>query len=138
MTDKAREKTDRLLRGLERRVKAVYSSDPSLLRIQKRYELYMDSVADACRVEYEAYQAETDVDERRKLKKIYGDKVKSLTLNSKTYRALVAEFTRIMANVNQQALDLVNAEMPEIYVLNYNQVAEVCKAIGIKVVKANG
>ena len=136
--DKARKKTDRLLRDLERRVKAVYSSDPSLLRIQKRLDVYMASVAEATKSEYDAYKSADGMDEKRRLKKIYGDKVRSLTLNCKPYKDLVAEYTRIMAIVNQKALDLVNAEMAQIYTINYNAVADDCKAVGIHVEKSDG
>jgi len=133
MADRARKKTEKLLRQLERRVKAVYANDPQLKKVQKEYERYMMDVKDSTYRSYLAYkEAETEEDKRR-LKKEYTDEVKKLTLENKTYKSIVRRFTREMARVNQKALDLVNAEMPNVYMVNYNQMAVDCRKLGIKV-----
>lgn len=134
MADRARQKTDRLLNDLERRIKDVYASDPALKRIQKRYDNYMKRVEELAEDEYLAYKREPDRDKRRELKKVYSDKVKKLTIKNVQYKAIISELTKNMARVNQEALNLVNAEMQEIYMLNYNQVATDCRNIGIEVI----
>lgn len=131
--DNARKKTDKLLRGLERRIKDVYANDPSLLRIQKKLDRYMAEVERRTRAEYEAYVEETERDEKRRLKQAYKEAVWSLTNGSRVYKDIMSTYASAMATANQKALDLINAEMPEIYVLNYNQLADVCRAIGVKV-----
>lgn len=131
--DKARQKTDRMLNDLERRVQAVYRSDPSLLRIQKRYMQYMDDVDKRTKDAYKAFSNEINSDTKAELKKAYMAQIEALTIKNKRYKDIVTEFARIMANVNQKALDLVNAEMSDIYVLNYNQIAVDCKKVGIDV-----
>ena len=131
--DKARKKTDKILKDLERRVKEVYANDPSLLRIQKKYDQYMKRVDKLTKEDYKAYERESDINTRKKLKKVYTDHVSSLTSKNKEYKKLISEFSRILADVNQKALDLVNDEMTDIYVLNYNQVADQCKKIGVEV-----
>lgn len=131
--DKARKKTDKMLRDLERRVKAIYESDPSLRRIQAKYNKYMESVANQTKEAYWDFQNETDTNTKQTLKKKYIEDVKKLTIQNRVYKDMISEFTRIMASVNQSALDLVNAEMEEIYALNYNQLAVDCRKIGIKV-----
>jgi len=133
LEDRARKKTDKMLRGMERRVRAVYSSDPSLLRMQKKYENYMESVKLATQESYEAYKNAPAGDERDRLKQAYVKEVRDLTINNRLYKDLISEFTRVMAQVNQTALDIVNSEMEDVYMVNYNQVAVDCKKVGIKV-----
>ena len=131
--DNARKKTDKLLQELERRIEAIYRSDPSLLRLQRKYDKYMANVEASVADEYYAYKTENDREEKKRLKQIYKDKVWSLTKGSRVYNDIVSDYVSAMANVNQRALDMINAEMPEIYVLNYNQIADTCKIIGVTV-----
>lgn len=132
--DKAREQTDKILKEMERDIGRVYKTNPALLRIRKKLNAYLDDVQKQVEPEYTAYKNETDEKKKRELKKIYGDKVKELTLQNKRYKKLVDEFTTVLAETNQSALDIVNDSMVSIYTLNYNQVAEGCEKAGIKVV----
>jgi len=131
--DKARKTTDKMLNDLERRVEAVYTSDPSLRRIQKKYSRYMDYVYNQTKKAYDAYVNETDMKIKKDLKKEYIRQAKDLTINNEQYKDIVKEITQILSKVNQKALNLVNAEMSEIYAINYNQISEDCKKVGIKV-----
>ena len=131
--DKARNKTDKILAGLERRVNAVYATDPSLLRIQKKYDKYMKRVKKLTSKSYKLYKNATDLDKKAIYKAQYQDELRMYTTGNMQYRKIIAEFIEIMAEVNQKALDLVNAEIVNIYTLNYNQLAEICEEVGIKV-----
>lgn len=131
--DSARRKTDKMLNDLERRIQAVYASDPALLRIERRFKKYMDEVNEATHEAYTAYKNAPLGEMRDALKKEYVQAVRKLTVENRQYRDIVSEFSRIMANVNQQALDIANAEMTDIYTLNYNQIAVDCRKIGIEV-----
>ena len=131
--DKARKKTDRLLHGLERRIEALYRNDPSLLRIQKKYLRYMAWVEKATRPIYTDFCNESNPQLKQELKDEYTRQIKALTEQSKIYREIINEFTKIMAHVNQKAMDLANAEMPDVYIINYNQAVEVCEDAGINV-----
>ena len=131
--DRARSKTNKLLKDLERRVSEVYITDPSLSYIQRKYHDYMNMVKMYTKDSYEAYVNETDIDTKEQLKKVYTDEVRALTTKSVEYKRLINEIARIMANINQEALDLINEEMTEVYTINYNQVAVECKKAGIKV-----
>ena len=131
--DQARKKTDKELKAMERRIKEVYSHNLALQRIQKKYDAYMKSVQMQTEDAYKAYKSESDNSIRQELKKAYMNQVKALTLKNKTYKSIVSEFARIMAQVNQEALNIVNAELGDIYTLNYNQVAVDCERVGIEV-----
>lgn len=133
MTDRARQKTDKQLAGMERRIAKVYSSSLALRRIQKKYDAYMKSVQKQTEDSYRAYKDEADSDIKQELKKAYMDEVKALTLQSREYKRIVDEFAQVMAEVNQQAVDVANDEVTSIYVTNYNQVADECKRVGITV-----
>jgi hypothetical protein len=131
--DKALQLTDKKLEALESKVGRVYKNDPALKQIKKEFNAYMKMVQKRIRSSYEAYINENDKNTKEELKRVYMDELRDLTLNSVKYRKLIKKFTKVMADVNQKALDLVNAEMSEIYVINYNQIATDCKKIGIKV-----
>lgn len=131
--DKARRQTDKKLKVLEKQVGRIYSTDPALKQIEKEYAKYMKMVEKKTKSAYDAYINETDQDVKRELKKKYGDEVKALTLDSAEYKKLIKKFVSIMSKVNQKALDIVNKNMPEIYAINYNQAAVMCRELGIKV-----
>lgn len=132
-TDKAREQTDKILKEMERDIGRVYKTNPALLRVRKKLNAYLDDVQEKVEPEYTAYKNEKDDKKRKELKKIYGDKVKELTLQNKQYKKLVDEFTTVLAETNQSALNVVNNSMIRVYTINYNEVSN-----DLKKVKING
>lgn len=131
--DSARKKTDKMLSELERRIREFYNSNPSLRRMQRKYVRYMESVEKATADDYRAFNNETDIDNRAKLKNVYKKHVKDLTIKNKEYKDILSEFSKTLADVNQQALDMINEEMAMVYAINYNQISVDCKKIGIEV-----
>ena len=125
--DKARAKTDKRLSKIDAEISRVYDTHPALLSVEKKYAEYMMIVKKQTEKEYEAYQQDPEQ------KQAYIDKVRSLTLQSAKYKKLVNEIVDVLAEVNQQALNVVNDSMADIYAMNYNQVAEECKRVGIKI-----
>lgn len=129
--DKARQKTDKQLKKMEGEMGRVYKNNSALLAVRKEFMQYMDKVKTETQPQYDAYvRAKEDKD---KLKLEYIKAVKNRTVFSKEYKKLVSKFASILADANQQALDIVNNEMISIYIENYNQVAEDCRRVGIKV-----
>lgn len=131
--DKAREQTDKILKTMDRNIGRVYKTNPALLKSKKKLMNYLDKVKEQTKPEYDKYVNETDEKEQKRLKKIYGDKVKELTFESKEYKKILKEFVETLSITNQSALNIVNDSMINIYTLNYNQVGEECKKVGIKV-----
>lgn len=131
--DKAREQTDKQLMKMERKIEKLYSQNLALRRIEKKYESYMAMVEKSTEASYRAFVSESDRNIKQELKKAYMDEVKALTVKSKAYKRIIDEFTTLMAQVNQDALDIINQELTPVYVINYNQVAEVCKEVGVEV-----
>lgn len=133
MADKARTQTDKKLRQMEQDIGRVYRLHPALLAVEKEYAKYMGMVQEKTKAEYKAYIDEDDPDIKAEKKKAYMGKVRALTMESNAYNKIVKKIVGVLAEVNQQALDISNKAMPEIYAMNYNQVAEDCKKVGIKV-----
>lgn len=133
MADKARTQTDKKLRQMERDIGRVYRLHPALLAVEKEYAKYMGIVQEKTKAEYRAYMDEDDPDIKAEKEKAYMRKVRELTMESTRYNKIVEKIVGVLADVNQQALDISNKAMPEIYAMNYNQVAEDCKKVGIKV-----
>ena len=131
--DEARRLTDKKLKQVEIKIGRVYKLHPALLVAQKKYDEYIKWVNKETRKEYEAYVNEKDVKKKAEYKKVYADKVKKLTLNSAKYKRIEKEVVSALAKANQDALDIVNDELSEIYAINYNQVAVDCRKVGIKV-----
>lgn len=131
--DRARQATDKKLQAMESEIGRIYANSPALKRIRKEYAEYMKMVQKRTESSYKAYMDETDPDTKKDLKKAYTDEVRSLTLESKEYNKLIKKFTEVMAQVNQEALNVANGAMVDIYVENYNQVAAECRRVGIEV-----
>lgn len=131
--DEARRKTDKILKGIEKAQGRIYATDPALIRIEKEYARYMKMVQKRTEGEYRAYINAKGKDIEEECKKAYMDAIRALTTESKEYRDLVRRIASVLAEVNQKALDSVNEAMPEIYAINYNQVAEECRRAGIEV-----
>lgn len=131
--DKARQKTDKMLAGIERQMGRVYDTNPALLNIQKKYEAYMDDVSKRTESAYKAFIDANDEESKKEAKEAYMGQIRLYTIESKQYNEIIKQFVRIMADVNQKALDVVNDSMSEIYAINYNQVAEDCRKVGLKV-----
>lgn len=131
--DKARQKTDKILMQMEDEIGRVYESDPALIRAKKKYGEYMKTVWKAVEGSYKAFMDAEDKDTKEKARKAYMDEIRGLTVRSAKYKAIMNEVTSALTNANQKATDIVNDAMVDVYVLNYNQVAEECRRVGIKV-----
>lgn len=133
MKDKARQKTDKILDRMGSKINKVYVNDSNLKRIKKEYDDYMKIVKESTESLYKSYVEEEDKDVKKEKKDAYMHEVRRLTLGSDKYNKLVKKMAEVLAKVNQKALDVSNKSMREIYAINYNQVADECKRVGIKV-----
>lgn len=131
--DKARQKTDKMLAGIERQMGRVYETNPALLNIQKKYEAYMDDVSKRTEDAYKAFMNAEDEESKKEAKEAYMGQIRAYTIQSKEYNKIIKEFVHALALANQKAMDVVNDSMVDIYVMNYNQVADDCRKVGIKV-----
>ena len=131
--DKAREESDKILKSIENDIGRMYRMHPALISIEKEYAKYMDMVQKLTEGSYRAFIEESDKDIKQEKKEAYMGQIRSYTIESSKYKRLIKKIVKVMAKVNQDALDIVNSQMPNIYTINYNQVATECKRVGIKI-----
>ena len=131
--DRARKQADSRLNKIEKDISRVYKNNPAILSVEREYAKYMAMVKKRTKEAYEAYINEKDRDVKAEKKEAYMSQIKALTLESKEYAALVQKMAQALSKVNQAALDISNDAMIDVYVENYNQVAEECERVGIKV-----
>ena len=131
--DKARQKTDKELDIMEKEINRVYSKNPALISVQKEYAKYMGMVQKRTESLYKAYIDESDKNIKQEKKEAYMAELRALTIESSEYKKLIKKVANAITETNKQALDIVNDAMQEVYVMNYNQVAEECEKVGIKV-----
>lgn len=131
--DKARQKTDKELDIMEKEISRVYSKNPALISVQKEYAKYMGMVQKRTESLYKTYIDESDKNIKQEKKEAYMAELRALTIESSEYKKLIKKVANAITETNKQALDIVNDAMQEVYVMNYNQVAEECEKVGIKV-----
>lgn len=122
MADKAHSKTDLKLEQMEKRLSAIYSE--AQRDIQKKADKYFDQFkkADAEKRKLVEQGKMTD-DEYKKWRQgkiMYG----------KRFTAMKEDISRQLLNVNQIATAYINGELPEVYALNYNALAETVDGVG--------
>lgn len=131
--DKARKRTDKRLKSMEKAMGKVYKTDPALVAIKREYKAYMDMVLKRTQPAYVRFVSEKDIGTRNELKRAYQNELETLTVNAPEYQNLIERLVEVLADVNQKALDIANDTMLDIYVDNYNQVATDCKRVGFNV-----
>ena len=132
--DRARQKTDKRLKEMEREIGRIYENSPALKNIQKEYLKYMAVVNKKTKKAYLEYKNADGQEEKRLLKQAYIDQVKALTVESVEYNKLMRRYAMALSEANAQALEYINDNVDAIYVDNYNDIATECKKMGIKVV----
>ena len=121
MADEAREWTDEELADLEKELTRLYKRANK--EITAEWRTYMKRTAEAVSVLWFAYQNAHEKQEKADALKAYQDAVRSRTLGDQRYRAMVRQTTKRLARVNQIAADYINGRLPDIYDVNYRQIA---------------
>ena len=122
MADKAHRLTDEKLEEMEKRLSAIYS----------RAEKEIQKTAD----EYFARFAKQDEAKRKLLEqgKITEDEYKKWrkgkVMYGKRFTEMKEQCAKQLLNVNQTALAYINGELPEVYAINYNDLASAVDGVG--------
>ena len=122
MADKAHILTDKKLEQMEKRLSAIYSE--SQRDIQKKADEYFDKFKKADEEKRKLVKAGKLTEEEYKTwrqgKIMYG----------KRFTAMKEDIAKQLLNVNQTATAYINGELPEVYALNYNALAENVDGVG--------
>ena len=122
MADKAHILTDKKLEQMEKRLSAIYSEAEK--DIQKKADEYFDKFKKADAEKRKLVKAGKLTDEEyktwRQNKIMYG----------KRFTAMKEDVAKQLLNVNQTATAYINGELPEVYALNYNALADTVDGVG--------
>ena len=122
MADKAHLLTDKKLGQMEKRLSAIYSEAQT--DIQKKADEYFSKFEKADAEKRKLVKAGKLTDEEyktwRQNKIMYG----------KRFTAMKEDIAKQLLNVNQTATAYINGELPEVYALNYNALAENVDGVG--------
>lgn len=122
MADKAHILTDKKLEQMEKRLSAIYSEAQK--DIQKKADEYFDKFKKA------------DEEKRKLVKqgKLTDEEYKTWRQNKimygKRFTAMKEDVAKQLLNVNQTATAYINGELPEVYTLNYNALADTVDGVG--------
>lgn len=120
--DKAHRLTDKKLEEMEKRLSAIYSEAQK--DIQKKSDEYFDKFKKADEEKRKLVKqgklSEKEYKEWRQNKIMYG----------KRFTAMKEDVAKQLLNVNQTATAYINGELPEVYSLNYNALAESVDGVG--------
>ena len=122
MADKAHRLTDEKLEEMEKHLSAIYSEAQK--DIQKKADEYFDKFKKADEEKRKLVKAGKLTDEEyktwRQNKIMYG----------KRFTAMKEDVAKQLLNVNQTATAYINGELPEVYALNYNALADTVNGVG--------
>lgn len=122
MADKVRELTDKKLVDMEKHLSAIYTEAQA--DIQKKADDYFKAFekadAEKLKLVKQGKLTEKEYKQWRQGKLMYG----------KRYTALKEDISKQLLNVNQTAVAYVNGELPEIYSMNYNALADTVDGVG--------
>lgn len=122
MVDKAHLLTDKKLEQMEKHLSAIYSEAQK--DIQKKADEYFDKFKKA------------DEEKRKLVKqgKLTDEEYKTWRQNKimygKRFTAMKEDVAKQLLNVNQTATAYINGELPEVYALNYNALADAVDGVG--------
>ena len=120
--DKAHLLTDKKLEQMEKRLSAIYSEAQA--DIQRKANEYFDKFKKADAEKRKLVKAgkltEEEYKKWRQGKIMYG----------KRFTAMKEDIAKQLLNVNQIATAYINGELPEVYALNYNALADIVDGVG--------
>lgn len=129
MADNARQWTDEQLAEIEARLKKTYQKAQA--ELSEKWAAYMATSQARLATLYNAYlNAPADKKAEALLK--YQNAAQSITLRNQWYNDMVERTAYEIAHVNQRAIEYLNGQMADIYMVNYNQPVPGTDAVGVR------
>lgn len=121
--DKFHKQTDIKLEEMEKHISSIYSrtykeTSEKWVEYLKKAEKKADSLLKAVSI------AKTP-EEKAKAERQYKAYLRSVTLQNKRYKEMVEQTANRLLAVNETALQYINEQLPEVYVINHNGLAGV-------------
>lgn len=125
MVDKAHVATDRELARMERHLSAIYNRASK--ELGETWKSYLEEVAkeiEPLQKAYEEAKASGDKDLIKKTGMDLAAKKREKTLMDEHYKRMTEQLAQDLSHVNEKAIAYVNGQLPKVYSINYNFVAE--------------
>lgn len=133
MADKARQRTDKQLEAMEKRLTEIYQK--SAKGIYTKWGEYMSKVNAELKELQKEYDDAKLTGDKALIKKT-GIKLakakKNATLYNDYYKAMLEDVAYKLSHVNETAIAYINGQLPEIYTINYNAVAPEALSVGVR------
>lgn len=123
--DRAARRTDQKLAAMEKRLKQIYSRAHG--EISEKWAAYVNSHQERAKPLYDAIQAATTPDEKKKAEAAFSRYVNNVIRDNQRYQDLTEQFAANLTNVNKTAQAYINGQLPEIYAINYNEIGSQIK-----------
>ena len=131
MADNLHRLTDEKLEKMEKRLSAIYSrAEKEIGERWKEYLTESQAEIDELQKAYELAKKSGDAKETRKAGKNLASAKRERTLMNSRFKALTETTAAQLANVNKTAIAYVNGQLPEVYSVNYNALAQSVDGVG--------
>ena len=131
MADKAHRLTDEKLEQMEKKLSAIYRrAEKEIGEAWKSYLAESTKEIDDLQKKYNEAKKSGDKNETKKIGKELSQAKREKTIMDKRFKVLTETTAAEIANVNKTALAYINGELPELYALNYNALAEAVDGVG--------
>lgn len=125
MVDAARVATDRKLDEMERHLRKLYSrAEKEIGKAWKEYMVEADEKVASLTDAYIKAKAGGDKEAIRQAGKALSGAKQNRTIYNAHYQSLTRQMAEQISDVNEIAAKYINGQLPEIYTLNYNEVAK--------------
>ena len=131
MADKSHIWTDEKLEEMEKHLFAIYSKASK--EIGKEWKRYLKEAGKEIKdlqEQYDLAKKGGDKDEIRKAGKALGQAKRERTIMNKRFKDLSERTAIEISKVNETALAYINGDLPEIYVIGYNALADAVDGVG--------
>ena len=131
MADTAHYQTDLKLEEMEKRLSAIYSrAEKEIGERWKEYLVEAQAEIDELQKAYELAKKGGDKNEIRKAGIKLSKAKRNRTLMNNRFEDLTERTAAELANVNKTALAYINGQLPEVYSINYNVLAQTVDGVG--------
>lgn len=121
--DKAHIETDKLLEDMEKHIASIYNR--AYKELSKKWVEYLKKAEKKADSLLKAVSTAKTPEEKAKAERQYKAYLRSVTLQNKRYKEMVEQTANRLLAVNETALQYINGQLPEVYVINHNGLAGV-------------
>lgn len=115
--------TDRILEDMERHLRGIYNrAAKEVGGAWKKYMANADESVSSFQKAYDAAKESGDKDAIRKAGRELAQAKQQRTIYNSHYQSLTQQLAMDISRVNEVAADYINGRLPEVYVINYNEV----------------